>query len=67
MTAWKDRHFLNQQERIMAKNSGLTDAAKKLGAAGGKAGGPARAKVLTAGERKEIARKGGMAKQRKKK
>jgi hypothetical protein len=48
------------------KNSGLTDAAKKLGAVGGKSGGPARAKVLTAGERSEIARKGGNAKARKK-
>ncbi len=45
--------------------SSLKAAAALLGAKGGKAGGPARAKALTAGEKTEIARKGGMAKARK--
>jgi len=48
-------------------SSGLSEAAAKLGRAGGKVGGKARAKALTAGERTEIARKGGYSKARKKK
>lgn len=48
-------------------NSGLTAAAKALGKVGGKAGGPARAKALTASERKAIASLGGKARQRQKK
>lgn len=39
----------------------LNTAAKILGSKGGKAGGPARAKVLTPQERSEIARKGAIA------
>jgi len=39
----------------------LTEAAKKLGHAGGVKGGPARAKALTAEEREAIARMGGKA------
>jgi hypothetical protein len=52
----------------MAKKTGggLSEAAAKLGKRGGKFGGPARAKALTAAERSEIARKGAMAKNRKK-
>lgn len=50
-----------------AKDSSLTDAAKKLGKAGGLSGGPARARALSASERKEIARSGGYAKARAKK
>lgn len=44
--------------------SELTSAAKKLGKAGGIVGGPARAEVLTARQRSEIARKGGKAKKK---
>ncbi len=39
------------------------EAAKTLGAAGGKKGGPARAKELSAGRRSEIASEGGKARQ----
>lgn len=39
----------------------LHDAAQKLGSAGGKVGGAARAKKLSAKERSEIARMGGLA------
>lgn len=48
-------------------SSGLSEAAAKLGKAGGRAGGPARARVLTAGERSAVAKLGGDAKARKKK
>ena len=41
--------------------SNLTAAAKILGSKGGKRGGPARAKALTAAERSAIAKKGGLA------
>ena len=37
-------------------------AAQVLGAKGGKAGGPARAKALSSTQRSEIARKGAVAK-----
>ena len=53
----------------MAKKSpsgGLTAAAKALGKQGGKFGGPARAKALTAAERTMIAKQGGKARQRQK-
>jgi hypothetical protein len=43
----------------------LSEAAAKLGKKGGKFGGPARAKVLSASEKKAIAKKGGDAKARK--
>jgi hypothetical protein len=46
-------------------SSGLSEAAAKLGRAGGKVGGKARARVLTAGERTEIARLGGIMKAKK--
>lgn len=36
--------------------------AKTVGSAGGKAGGPARAAKLTASQRSDIAKKGGVAK-----
>ena len=50
----------------MSKSAGgLTAAAKVLGAAGGKKGGPARARALSSGERKAIAAKGGKASARK--
>lgn len=39
----------------------INAAAKTLGREGGKKGGPARAKALTAGERQAIAAKGGRA------
>lgn len=42
--------------------SKLTQAAKTLGSAGGKKGGPARASALTPNQRKSIARKGAIAK-----
>lgn len=42
--------------------SKLTQAAKTLGSAGGKKGGPARAEALTPNQRKSIARKGAIAK-----
>ncbi len=47
----------------MAKKatSSLSQAAKTLGKKGGKSGGPARARALTAGQRSAIARKGGKA------
>jgi hypothetical protein len=43
------------------KKSALAQAAKLLGAKGGKAGGPARAKALSAGKRSAIAAEGGHA------
>ena len=43
----------------------LSAAAATLGSKGGKHGGPARAKVLTASERKYIASLGGKAKKAK--
>lgn len=46
--------------------SSLTEAARTLGSAGGKKGGPARARVLTKAQRTEIARKGGKALQARK-
>ena len=51
----------------MAKkpNSSLSQAAKQLGSAGGKNGGPARAKKLTSVERSKIASMGGKAKNKK--
>ena len=49
----------------MAKKQGnLTSAAKALGSAGGKVGGPARARKLTKARRTEIARQGGKARQK---
>ena len=47
--------------------SKLTGAAKTLGAAGGKVGGPARAKALPSQRRKDIAAMGGAASKGKKK
>jgi len=44
------------------KSTGKSIDAVKLGHLGGKKGGPARAKKLTAGERSAIAKKGGKAK-----
>ncbi len=46
------------------KSSSLSAAAKALGSAGGKKGGPARAKKLTSVERSKIASMGGKAKNR---
>lgn len=43
------------------KNNELTEAAKTMGSAGGKIGGPARSKALTAEERSKIAEAGGKA------
>lgn len=43
----------------------LHEAAKTLGSAGGKKGGPSRARRLSKNRRKEIARKGALAKQKK--
>lgn len=42
-------------------SNSLNTAAKILGAKGGKAGGPARARALTPQQRSEIARKGANA------
>ena len=54
----------------MAKKSinetGIHEAATRLGKRGGKKGGPARAASLTQEERKAIAKKGGKAKAAKK-
>ena len=44
------------------KTAGKSIDAVRLGHLGGKKGGPARAKKLTAGERSAIAKKGGKAK-----
>lgn len=44
--------------------SGLTQAAKLLGAKGGKSGGPARARVLSHAQKVKIAAEGGRAKAR---
>ncbi len=49
----------------MAGKSGKNPAAVALGRLGGKKGGPARAKILTAAEREKIAAKGGEAKAKK--
>jgi general stress protein YciG len=48
------------------EKSNVSQAAKVLGSEGGRKGGPARAEVLTAAQRREIARKGGQASARKK-
>ena len=48
------------------KQSGLSDAAAKLGKKGGTFGGPARAKALTPAERTAIAKEGGKARQKQK-
>ena len=51
----------------MAKGKGkLTQAAKTLGSAGGKKGGPARAASLSKSRRTAIAKQGGKARQAKK-
>jgi hypothetical protein len=50
----------------MANKSGKDPNAVALGNKGGKVGGPARAKVLTASERSRIARMGARAKNKKK-
>jgi hypothetical protein len=47
------------------KRNELSDAAAKLGAAGGKKGGPARDAALSHDEKVRIARMGGMAKKAK--
>lgn len=47
------------------KGGKLTKAAKTLGAAGGKRGGPARAAKLSKSQRSAIARQGAKAKHRK--
>lgn len=44
------------------KNNELSEAAKTMGRAGGKIGGPKRAAALTAEERSRIAQEGGKAK-----
>ena len=44
----------------------LSEAAKTLGSAGGKKGGPARAKALSSSRRSAIARQGAKAKHSKK-
>lgn len=49
---------------MAAKKKGLSEAAKTLGSAGGKKGGPARAAKLSASDRKKIAAKGGKARSR---
>ncbi len=49
------------------KSSSLNKAAQILGSRGGKVGGPARAKALPEARRSEIARKGALAKNAKKK
>ncbi len=49
----------------MSKQKPKNRCAQNLGARGGKKGGPARAKALTAKERKEIAKKGGKARGKK--
>lgn len=54
-------------EEKKGHSSELTEAAKTLGAAGGRIGGPRRAQVLTAEERSKIASEGGKAKAAKKK
>lgn len=55
----------NPKEKDMAKkvtsSAEVHSAAKTLGARGGKKGGPARANVLSSGERSKIAAKGGRA------
>jgi hypothetical protein len=43
----------------------LTQAAKTLGSAGGKRGGPARAAVLSKAQRSAIAKQGGKARHKK--
>ena len=50
------------QKKDKSKSGKLTQAAKTLGSAGGKKGGPARAIALTPNQRKAIARKGAIAK-----
>lgn len=49
----------------MAKKGG-DSCARKLGAKGGKKGGPARSKALSSARRTQIARQGGKARQAKK-
>ncbi len=56
-----------ERTKMPKKTTSLTQAAKALGARGGKIGGPARARVLTPAQRSEIARKGGKARQAKRK
>jgi hypothetical protein len=46
------------------KQGSLSEAAKRLGSVGGKKGGPARARALTATQRTKIARMGGRAKKK---
>lgn len=53
-----------KQGHIMATS--LTEAAKAMGAKGGKSGGPARARKLTRAQRIRIAKLGGDAKARRK-
>jgi hypothetical protein len=48
------------------KHNELSEAAKKLGSKGGKKGGPARARKLTAAQRKKIAEEGAKARWKKK-
>lgn len=50
---------------IGEKNMGKNPAAVALGRLGGKKGGPARAKKLSAGKRKHIARKAALARWKK--
>lgn len=49
------------------KDNELSEAGRRLGRKGGRIGGPKRAEVLSAEERSEIARKGGLAKSAKSK
>lgn len=53
---------MSEEKKPKGHSSELTEAAKKLGSAGGKIGGPKRAQVLTAAERSKIASEGGKAK-----
>jgi hypothetical protein len=59
-----------QEEFFMAGKGNAksgTSQAKDMGSKGGKSGGPARARKLTTQQRSEIARKGAVAKNAKKK
>lgn len=51
----------DDSEGTRNKHSDLQDAAKKLGRRGGRIGGPARARKLTAERRKEIGKLGAEA------
>lgn len=48
-------------EKKVRKSNDLSEAARKLGERGGKIGGPARSRSLSAEERSAIAKQGGLA------